>query len=154
MKRLYALLFVLLLLLCCCSCTKKEIEIDYKKSWFDDYEILDNKVVIYCTIRVINHSNKEKTISVSGDFYDEQQSGLLTERELKAYDVNNNNSSFQVERKSIATFKIKFIGSFAGNPIKLNRLLPTLSLFDISEQLTSSIIDDFHLGRSFHSGFN
>ena len=132
MKRICVVLCLGFLLFCCLSCAKEELEIDYRESWFDDYEIHDNKVVIYCTIKVINHSNKEKEFSISGNFQNEQKTKLITERELQAYDVSNGHNSFQVEEQSIALLKIKFIGSFAGNPIKMNRLLPSLSLIDIS----------------------
>lgn len=128
MKYSAMVLCILIILLCCLGCTKKEIEIDYKNSWFSDYEIKENKVVLYCVVSITNHTFSEKKFCIQGNFIKDYNDGLLVERTLVACGLDNEDCEFRITGKSEITIKIRFIGTYAGKPIRRDRLLPALSL--------------------------
>ena len=128
MRIKYILYCVLIMLICYTSCTTNAIEIDRKGSWLSNYEINENKVVVYCVVRVVNHSSEEKAFYIHGDFRTDQENGLLVERFLTACELGNDNTVFRISGNSSIILKIRFVGTYAGNPVMVNRILPSISL--------------------------
>lgn len=105
------------------QCNKEKIYILYDKSFFSDYEVKDNKVFINCELLIYNGYNSEQSIELVAFDNDDVNTGLLKSSELKGYIKGTNNYEFLL-KKGKNFLSVSFIGEFAGNVKKANRLLP------------------------------
>lgn len=109
----------------------KVIVID-EESFFDDFEIINDEVHIYCIVSLRNYGTNGKKIKILGDFQEEVNIGLLKERDLEAYFMEEASNAIVIEGNSTLKYvKIEFVGEYAGNAIMSNRLLPQIKIIEI-----------------------
>lgn len=112
--------------------TKDRVTVMNKESFFDEYEIIDDEVHIYCMISLRNNSSKTKKVKILGDFQKEVDIGLLKENNLEAYFVEEASSVIVIDGNSTLKYvKVEFVGEYAGNAIMSNRLLPQIKVIEI-----------------------
>lgn len=111
---------------------KDRVTVMNKESFFDEYEIIDDEVHIYCMISLRNNSSKTKKVKILGDFQKEVDIGLLKENNLEAYFVEEASSVIVIDGNSTLKYvKVEFVGEYAGNAIMSNRLLPQIKVIEI-----------------------
>lgn len=111
---------------------KDRITVINKESFFDEYEIIDDEVHIYCMISLRNNSSKTKKVKILGDFQKEVDIGLLKENNLEAYFVEEASSVIVIDGNSTLKYvKVEFVGEYAGNAIMSNRLLSQIKVIEI-----------------------
>ena len=101
-----------------------DLLIDKENSYFNDYIVKDNKVYLICTLVLRNFNSEGKTFSIIGDFSEDKEGGLLKESLLYAYDIDLNSRVFTIEGNELKTYEVCFVGNYAGQYQKKNRLLP------------------------------
>lgn len=111
---------------------KDRVTVINKESFFDEYEIIDDEVHIYCMISLRNNSSKTKKVKILGDFQKEVDIGLLKENNLEAYFVEEASSVIVIDGNSTLKYvKVEFVGEYAGNAIMSNRLLSQIKVIEI-----------------------
>ena len=128
MKRVCLALLILCFLLggCTNNSNLEEIRIIHEKSFFKDYEIQNETVLIYCKVYIQNDSQQRKTVKLLGSFHEDHASGLLKESQIYASTEGDADEiSFIVPPGGIA-LDVVFRGGFGGFSQKQNRLLPDI----------------------------
>lgn len=118
---------VVIMILGLCSCQKKEIRIETEESFYSDFEVKDEKVLIYCTILVKNPTKSETNITLSANFDDDVKLGLLKDPSLDGYQPDLKTKTFKLI-KGDNWIDVVFIGEYAGKNQKHDRLLPDIQL--------------------------
>lgn len=118
---------VVIIVFALCSCQKKEIRIDTEESFYSNFEVKDEKVLIYCTILVKNPTKAETTITLSANFDNDVKMGLLKESSLDGYQSNLETKTFKLN-KGDNWIDVVFIGEYAGKNQKHDRLLPDIQM--------------------------
>ncbi len=111
--------------------THNFILLDETASYFSDFEVVGDKVYIYCTIVLTNTTSKECKFRIKGFFEDDVKGHLLLEGELYAYDKEKE-TVFSLRANEKKTFEICFSGKFGGREIKNNRLLPEIEIIIVN----------------------
>jgi hypothetical protein len=111
-----------------CISTKNQklgLEIIYKKSWFNDFEVIDDKVLIKCTITIKNNTGNNIEYRINAIFNDDVRIELLRNETLEGYKEDLVTNVFTISsNETIEYEKIVFIGEFAENNQKHDRNLP------------------------------
>ena len=128
-----SVLFALLLLFCACEAKSDaaSIEIVTKDSYYLDYFIEEDCVVIKCHYSIVNHTNAKQSIQLCGFFQDDHKLGLLTETQLLANNIpEKGNACFELSpgKNAIDVF---YVGTFGGVNQKTNRLLPETTIIKL-----------------------
>lgn len=111
------------------SSNKKELcTIIVDQSYFDDFEVIDNKVLIYCEICIQNNTNLNQEFFLKADFKEDKQCGLLKDRYLYACNDSNEKQLFCIGAKDTVYLNVTFVGEFGGNRRKANRLFPQIDV--------------------------
>ena len=110
------------------SCKSNDVKIDYDKSFFNNFKVIEDKVYINCYIVIFNNSSEEKIIKIKGDFSEDAKNGLVKESELCGYTIENVSESIKL-KPGENKLNIVFIGVFGGNYKKNNRLLPQMTIY-------------------------
>ena len=118
---------VMIMVFALCSCQKKEIRIDAEESFYCDFEVKDDKVLIYCTILIENPTNAEADIMLSANFENDVKSGLLKESPLDGYQSDLETKTFKLVEGDNRV-DVVFMGEYAGTYQKHDRLLPEIQL--------------------------
>ncbi len=118
---------VVIMILGLCSCQEKEIGIDTEESFYSDFEVEDEQVLIYCTILIENPTKSEANITLSANFDDDVKLGLLEEASLDGYQPDLETKTFKLI-KGDNWIDVVFIGDYAGKNQKHDRLLPDIQL--------------------------
>ncbi len=133
---------VLALLFLFSSCRRNHegssVVIDNKKSFFQDFEVVEESVVFRCHYVINNQTDKELSIQLLGDFEKEYGLGCIKEKKLFAQTSAVDTNSVFVIKPGKNTLEICFVGTFNGTKKKANRLLPPTTVI----QLDGSPIDD------------
>jgi hypothetical protein len=132
MKSIYfVLLFCFFGILLCYGKGNNDLEIikgddgHGRKSHFNDFKIVDDKVYIECIITIKNNTEKNIKFRITAEFKDDALSGLLKNEILEGYNEDLVNNTFNISaNETIEYQKIIFIGDFAGYYIKHDRELP------------------------------
>lgn len=98
-----------------------------EESFYSDFEVKDEKVLIYCTILIKNPTNTETNISLSANFDDDAKYGLLKEATLDGYQSDLETKIFKLI-KGDNWIDVVFIGKHSGNSHKHDRLLPDIQM--------------------------
>lgn len=106
--------------------TKPKISIIEEESYYDSYKIEDNKVMIKCYITIDNRNNQDKIINIYGLFPEDAKGGLLKKEKLIA--SVDTDTSFTLPSNDKKGFEVNFIGDYAGNNVKSNRMLPEIMI--------------------------
>lgn len=102
------------------------------ESFFDEFEVIDNEVHIYCVVSLKNNSSESKKVKLLGNFQEEVDIGLLKEDNLEAYFMEDASSTIVIDGNStIKYIKVEFVGEYAGKAIMRNRLLPQIKVIEI-----------------------
>ena len=131
-KGFYAVAFLLvgvlvLMLLTSCKATKK-IYVEKNSSYFDSFEIRNDKVLISCHLTLINKYNADKTVMLSARLPEDVTIGLLKKEEISALNKDGSEITFLLPPNSKKSFDVVFIGEFAGTNQKYNRNLPEVDI--------------------------
>lgn len=111
------------------SSNKKELcTIIVDQSYFDDFEVIDNKVLIYCEICIQNNTNLNQEFFLKADFKEDKQCRLLKDRYLYACNDSNEKQLFYIGAKDTVYLNVTFVGEFGGNRRKANRLFPQIDV--------------------------
>jgi len=124
MKKIYWYAGLLLFTGVFTSCSLNNIEkikLIKLESYYSDFEVKKDKVYISCYITLENNLDKEQTIKLSATFPNDV--GKLLKNA-----VIESEKSFTLDAKSKKSFKVVFIGDFAGKNKKNDRLLPDISI--------------------------
>jgi hypothetical protein len=101
------------------------LEIIYERSWFSDFEVIDDKVLIKCKIAIKNNTENNIEYRINAIFKDDVRIGLLRKETLEGYKEDLVTNVFTISaNETIENEKIVFIGEFAGNYQKHDRNLP------------------------------
>jgi hypothetical protein len=97
-KSIYFLVFLLILgmtfmLFTSCN-TNNKIYIDESKSFFSDYEVLNDKVFIKCYVTLTNSFDIEKTVKLSARLPEDVTIGLLKKDEVKVLNEDGSEEEF------------------------------------------------------------
>ena len=131
MKQKFLIVFVLsFIVLCLCSCQKRKISIDGKESFYSSFKIENNKVYIYCDVLIKNPNKDGAKISLSGIFDNDAKNGLLKESLLTGYASDFETTEFNLKNGD-NRIKVVFIGEYAGNNQKYDRLLPEIKISEL-----------------------
>ena len=98
----------------------------------NNYTIEDDKVIFICELNVINVSDREKSYEIIGLSSADRKNGLIFENELKAKNPETGSAVFTAKAGSESRIKIEFIGTFAGNPEKIDRNAPEIRIREIN----------------------
>lgn len=112
---------------------KDGVEFIEESSFFDDFYIADDQVELFCYIYIQNHTLIQQTIQIQGDFLEDWESGLLSERILLAQNLDTGESLFDIppgESRIHLVFRCDYGG---GTTQKQNRLLPQISVLCITD---------------------
>ncbi len=128
MRILTGILLVALMLISGCSHTEHDIvssiHIDEDNSDYNEFSVNDEKVYIRCSLTVTNTSPDVIEFSISGDFSEDKEGGLLTDDILYAYDLDLESNIFKIDNDQTKTFDVYFVGGYGGQFHKKDRLLP------------------------------
>lgn len=152
-KRFAALLYILFVFITINACNVRRvdnnyIEINKDTSWFSDFTVLEDKVVFLCFYEIYNSSDKTVSVRLVGDFTKEQEVQLIQENSLQAIAINiediskidtdflsnaiweyeNNGDAIKIEPGKNGFF-ILYVGTYAGNEQRPNRLLPDTKVY-------------------------
>lgn len=125
--KLFIFPLVMIMIFGLCSCQKKEIRIDTEESFYSNFEVKDEKVLIYCTILIKNPTNAEANITLSANFDKDVKLGLLKESSLDGYQPDLETKTFKLI-KGDNWIDVVFIGDYAGKYQKHDRLLPDIQM--------------------------
>lgn len=97
----------------------------------NNYTIEDDTVIFDCELNVLNASDQNKTYEIIGLFPEDQRNGLILESALNAKDPETGSFVFSIEAGSESRIQIVFIGTFAGNPEKVDRNAPEMMVYEV-----------------------
>jgi hypothetical protein len=101
------------------------LEIINENSWFNDFEVIGDKVLIECKITIRNNTENNIQYKINAVFEDDVQIGLLKYEKLEGYKEDLVNNIFSISANETVKYQtVIFIGEFAGNYMKSNRALP------------------------------
>ena len=129
MKRIF--LIISIMVVCCLviffsTYRLSNLHIDKKNSFYSDFSIKEDKVYIKCILKVKNSTSHDQRFNINANFPDDVNLGLLKYENLKGYNKKLEDDIFDIKKNSSLTFEVVFIGEFAGNSNKHDRLLPQI----------------------------
>lgn len=113
------------------SCNKKatiELVQDEGKSYFCDFNIVDNSVHIVCKITLSNNSSGDVTVKLNALMYDDVKNGLLAQPVIPGVDLESKESVFFIPAKAESTFDVDFVGELGDSTVKVDRALPQVEI--------------------------
>ena len=110
---------------------KNQIIIVKSKSWFIDYEVNGDQVLIKCYITIKNTYKEEKKIRVFAKLPDEVVIGLLKNETVYVFDDNLVEKNYILPPQSINSFQVVFVGEYGGVNQKKDKYLPNLFIEEI-----------------------
>ncbi|MDR0319959.1 MAG: hypothetical protein LBI28_00510 [Treponema sp.] len=120
-----------LLFLCCnifFSCLSlpapSDLELINEKSWLSDFEVIDDKVLIKCRITIKNNTGNDVKYKINAISRDDVDLGLLRNEIIEGYKEDLVTDVFTISANETVEERIIFVGDFAGNYQKHDRLLP------------------------------
>jgi hypothetical protein len=103
------------------------VSLDMGGSYFSDFEVSGDSVLVYCVVTLENHNHKGIRLKLNGNFEEDVTIGLLKSENLTATNRGDNSQIFTLPANARATFDVVFVGEFGGTNMKNDRLLPTIS---------------------------
>jgi hypothetical protein len=94
-------------------------------SFFNDFEVVDDKVFIKCIITVKNNTENNIQYKINAIFEDDVRIGLIRNEKLEGYTEDLMSNVFTIPANETVKYQtVIFVGEFAGNYRKYNRELP------------------------------
>jgi hypothetical protein len=116
-----------------CRLPREKIRIQYADSWFDNFEIHKDKVLIKCSIALYNPHSSSMKFTISAEEPEDVKTGLLKNARLDTI-YPENADFFEIGAKQTRRYDITFQGEYGGVELRENRLLPSkLTIFEIFE---------------------
>lgn len=138
-KRLIAILivcFVLLGSLLIFHANAQDVVVIEKESYFNDFKVDGDSVLIHCVITLKNKSSQFKNIKIQANLPEDVETGLLKSQTV--YAVNNTGGKvFGIPSKTtFSHLDVTLKGEYGGAPAKANKLLPKLIITEVTEAET------------------
>ena len=116
-----------------CNNVKENIllEILKEKSYFHEFEVINEKVLIRCNIFIKNNTKNNVSFKINAIFKDDVRTGLIKQEILEGYNEDLETNIFTISANEIVNFTVIFLGEFAGQYQKHNRELPKKINIDI-----------------------
>lgn len=124
MKRVLCILLFVSVLCGCMHSASGDVSICRGKSTLIDFYEEAGIVHIVCSITVNNNSSEEIIVSIYGYSEDDVSVGLLEDAYLSGVNLENNTDIFTLKPQQKNELIVDFIGIFAGNFQKTDRLVP------------------------------
>jgi hypothetical protein len=103
-------------------------------SWFDDFRVVGDVVFFDCAVTLQNTSDQPHAVQIAALADHADCFGLVTGNSdsqwVTCYDAVTGAMEFVIPAAANAIFQITFEEPYGGTPVKANRLLPVLRLFD------------------------
>ena len=117
---------IIALLLFVTGCAEKtpNISLIEDESYFDEFYVENDRVVLMCKIALKSTYKNVKTVNIYAYSPKDVEGGLLVSDKLLGYNSALNNSDFIISAGESRQFEIYFVGEFGGRMVKENRLLP------------------------------
>ncbi|MBQ1410105.1 MAG: hypothetical protein IIY94_02335 [Oscillospiraceae bacterium] len=97
-------------------------------SYYTDYSIEEDIVVVKCHYVIIDKTLSTKTIQLCGDFQKDHDLGLVSEMQLFARkDPANEDTSFEI-MPGKNEWDVFFVGTYGGQNQKSDRALPETTI--------------------------
>lgn len=114
----------------------RSVSILWDDCGFSDFEVIDGKVFLYCSVSLTNHSDDVQYVELLADDEEDVFTGLLTQSSLLAYSkVNENYEPLIITLKPhqvLYDISAVFIGDYAGKEQKMDRLIPAFNVIHVS----------------------
>lgn len=126
----FSLLFVVILFFSACEQknNNQDYSIDLNNSYYIDYSIEEDIVVVKCHYVIINNTLSTKTIQLFGDFQKDHDLGLVSETQLFARKNPVNEDYFFEVMPGKNEWDVFFVGTYGGQNKKSDRLLPETTI--------------------------
>ena len=107
---------------------EKKVLLVENQSYFNDYIIKDNKVIIEFYLTFKNNSSNDENVTLAVYLPEDAKSGLLLEEKL--YSINNEEKqiTYLIPANGVVSYTVKFTGECGGYNVKNNRLLPKIEI--------------------------
>lgn len=125
--RVLIVFLIIFLFLGLCSCEKRELRLNIEESFFSDFKVKDEKVLIHCTLLIENPTKTAIEVKFSANFEEDVNGGLLKKSELDGYQLDLKTKTFKID-KGDNWVDVFFIGEYAGKNQKHDRLLPNIQM--------------------------
>jgi hypothetical protein len=113
---------------------KENIELIKEKSYFNDFDVINEKVFIECVLTIKNNTNRFYNFRINALFEDDVKK-LLENKFLEGYSEDLNSSIFSIAPNEIFEYKkVVFVGKFAGRRQKHDRALPEINIIIIEQR--------------------
>lgn len=132
MKKIVVFICIACMALSLFSCQSSYIKLDKEDSFFSDFKVEDDKVYIYCTLFIENQSDIEKNVVLKASLDNDAKNGLLKEAVIDGYSVDRSTKTFKLKAGE-NQIDVVFIGDYAGNEEKIDRLLPDIEIIEIEQ---------------------
>lgn len=132
MKKFVVFICIACMALSLFSCQSSYIKLDKEDSFFSDFKVEDDKVYIYCTLFIENQSDIEKNVVLKASLDNDAKNGLLKEAVIDGYSVDRSTKTFKLKAGE-NQIDVVFIGDYAGNEEKIDRLLPDIEIIEIEQ---------------------
>jgi hypothetical protein len=114
--------------------SKENIELIKEKSYFNDFEVINDRVFIECKLTIKNNTNNFYSFRINALFNDDVKIKLLENKFFEGYSEDLNSSIFFISPDEILEYtKVVFVGKFAGNYQKYSRALPEINIIIIEQ---------------------
>ena len=132
MKKFVVFICIACMALSLFSCQSSYIKLDKEDSFFSDFKVEEDKVYIYCTLFIENQSDIEKNVVLKASLDNDAKNGLLKEAVIDGYSVDGSTKTFKLKAGE-NQIDVVFIGDYAGNEEKIDRLLPDIEIIEIEQ---------------------
>ena len=113
--------------------TAEKLILIREKSFFSEYSIVEDQVLIRCEITVKNSYDTSRQFTLEAALPEDMKGGLLKEETLIGWNESLEKTVFTIGERREEQYIVVFVGTFAGNKQKQNRSLPEITITDISE---------------------
>ena len=135
MKKIIVIMLIISSIIMLPSCEKPQQEVlglDQENSCFMGFEVENNFVYLECWLYITNMRNKDLEFTISADFTEDVELGLLKNPILYACDELNNKQIFTIKAGAAENFKCTFVGEYAGVYQRHDRMLPEDITFHVN----------------------
>lgn len=130
MKKFFLILSVLILIALFFNYHPSVVSIDIEESFYSTFKIENSKVYIYCNVLIKNPNKNGVKIELAGMFNNDFKNGLLKDPLLNGYSADCETSTFELEEGD-NRIDVVFIGDYAGNNQKYDRMLPDIRIHEL-----------------------
>ena len=101
-------------------------------SWFDDFQIIGESVVVSCHLTIESPGDADVTVEIYGDFSEDAESGLVKESVIKAVSLDDCDVSRLIIPPGRTQLDVVFMGTHGSSEKKQDRLLPEIEILVVN----------------------